>query len=152
VFSSWKMQNDYNRVSFIYLTDSLNCKYPTSSSIYTAADGGKPVGALTWWNMPLTAVEKTGGQGVPETFALSLNYPNPFNPSRVLEYSVSKTSHVVLEVFNVLGQSVGRLVDEQLAPGTYKTTFNASSLSSGVYLYRLKAGDYVQTLKMVLMK
>jgi hypothetical protein len=152
VFSSWKMANDYNRVSFVYLTDSLNCKYPTSASIYTAADGGKPVGALTWWNMALTAVEKVGNQGVPETFTLSQNYPNPFNPSTTLQYSISKSSHVVLEVFNVLGQSVARLVDESLAAGTYKTTFNASSLSSGVYLYRLTAGDYVQTLKMVLMK
>ena len=144
--------NDYNRKSFDWLEDSLNCKYPTSASIYTAADGGKPVGALTWWNMPLTAVEKISGQGVPENFVLSQNYPNPFNPSTTLQYSISKSSHVVLEVFNVLGQSVVRLVDEQLAPGTYTSTFNASNLSSGVYLYRLKAGDYVQTLKMVLMK
>jgi hypothetical protein len=145
-------KNDYNRLSFDWLEDSLNCKYPTTASIYTAADGGKPVGALTWWNMTYSAVEKIGGQGVPETFALSQNYPNPFNPSTVLEYSLSKTSHVVLEVFNVLGQSVARLVDEQLTPGTYKTTFDASSLSSGVYLYQLKAGDFVQAKKMVLMK
>jgi hypothetical protein len=144
--------NDYNRKSFDWLEDSLNCKYSTTASIYTAADGGKPVGALTWWNMPLTAVEKISGQGVPENFVLSQNYPNPFNPSTTLQYSISKSSQVVLEVFNVLGQSVARLVDEQLTPGTYKTTFNASNLSSGVYLYRLKAGDYVQTLKMVLMK
>jgi hypothetical protein len=102
--------------------------------------------------MPLTAVEKISGQAVPDNFVLSQNYPNPFNPSTTLQYSISKSSHVVLEVFNVLGQSVARLVDEPLAPGTYKTTFNASNLSSGVYIYRLQAGDYVQTLKMVLMK
>ncbi len=152
VFSSWKMTNDINRVSFIYLTDSLNCKYPTSASIYTAADGGKPVGALTWWNMALTNVEKISDQVTPTAFTLNQNYPNPFNPSTTLQYTVAKNSHVVLEVFNILGQSVAQLVDEQQMPGTYKATFNASALSSGVYLYRLQAGDFVQTLKMVLTK
>ena len=150
--STWSSSLDYVRKTFEYLEDSLNCKYPTSASIYTAGIGGKPVGALTWWNMPLTAVQKTGNEGVPTAFSLSQNYPNPFNPSTTVQYSISKSSHVVLEVFNVLGQSITKLVDEQLAPGTYKSTFNASNLSSGVYLYRLKAGDYVQTMKMVLTK
>lgn len=152
VFSSWKSANDYNRVSFVYLTDSLNCKYPTTASIYTAADGGKPVGALTWFNIAVTNVEKISDQVTPTSFTLSQNYPNPFNPSTTLQYTVAKSSHVVLEVFNILGQSVAQLVDEQQMPGTYKATFNASALSSGVYLYRLQAGDFVQTLKMVLMK
>ena len=115
-------------------------------------DGGKPVGALTWWNMALTSVEKISDQGVPGSFTLNQNYPNPFNPSTTLQYSVSKSSHVVLEVFNILGQSVAQLVNEEQMPGTYKATFDASRLSSGVYLYRLTAGDFVQTLKMVLTK
>jgi hypothetical protein len=150
-FASWSLAKDYKRVSFVYLTDSLNCKYPTTASIYTAADGGKPVGALTWWNLALTSVEKIEGE-VPSSFSLAQNYPNPFNPSTTLQYTVSKSSHVVLEVFNVLGQTVARLVDDVQSPGTYKTTFNASRLSSGVYMYRLQAGDFVQTQKMVLMK
>jgi hypothetical protein len=89
---------------------------------------------------------------VPREFQLAQNYPNPFNPSTTFEYSITKSTHVVLEVFNVLGQSVARLVDEQLNAGTYRVTYDASRLSSGVYLYRLKAGDFVQTKKMVLMK
>jgi len=89
---------------------------------------------------------------VPREIQLAQNYPNPFNPSTTLQYSITKSSHVVLEVFNVLGQSVARLVDGQLNAGTYRVTFDASRLSSGVYLYRLKAGDFVQTKKMVLMK
>ncbi|HTY39085.1 MAG TPA: T9SS type A sorting domain-containing protein, partial [Bacteroidota bacterium] len=144
--------NDYNRVSFDWLEDSLNCKYPTTASIYTAADGGKPVGALTWWNMTYTDVQKLEGTAVPTSFSLTQNYPNPFNPSTTLQYTVPKSSRVVLEVFNILGQSVAQLVNEEQMPGTYKATFNASALSSGVYLYRLTAGDFVQTMKMVLMK
>jgi len=150
--ATWSAAKDYNRVDFGYLEDSLNCKYPTNAAIYTAADGGKPVGALTWWNIPMTGVEPIGPQTVPTTFSLSQNYPNPFNPSTTLDYSISKSSHVVLQVFNVLGQSVARLVDKELTPGSYKTTFDASSLSSGVYFYTLRAGNFVQTKKMILMK
>jgi hypothetical protein len=114
------------------------------------------VGDLNWFptrksTWLVTNVEKTTG-AIPAAFELSQNYPNPFNPSTTLQYSVTKSSHVVLEVYNLLGQSVARLVDEVLAPGSYTTMFDASTLSSGVYLYRLKAGDFVQTRKMVLMK
>ena len=89
---------------------------------------------------------------IPKEFQLAQNYPNPFNPSTTFEYSITKSSHVVLEVFNVLGQSVARVVDGQLNAGSYRVTYDASHLSSGVYLYRLTAGDFVQTKKMVLMK
>ena len=97
-----------------------------------------------------TAVGKD--QPVPREMQLSQNYPNPFNPSTTLQFSVSKSSHVVLEVFNILGQPVAKVVDENLTPGIYQRTFNASSLSSGVYLYRLSAGAFTETKKMVLMK
>ena len=89
---------------------------------------------------------------VPREFQLAQNYPNPFNPSTTFEYSITKSSHVVLEVFNLLGQSVAKLVDGQANAGTYRVTYDASRLSSGVYLYRLTAGDFVQTNKMILMK
>jgi hypothetical protein len=89
---------------------------------------------------------------IPQEFQLAQNYPNPFNPSTTFEYSITKSTHVVLEVFNLLGQSVAKLVDGQLNVGTYRVTYDASRLSSGVYLYRLTAGDFVQTKKMVLMK
>jgi hypothetical protein len=102
-------------------------------------------------NRAVTAVNVTA-VGTAQTFTLSQNYPNPFNPTTTLEYSISTNSHVVLEIFNVSGQSVARLVDQQLTPGTYKTTFDASALSSGVYLYRLRAGDLLQSRRMVLMK
>jgi hypothetical protein len=152
---------DYDRRETFYFRDTLSLTYATSSPAYAGALGGFPVGDLNWYpsqkaswvtaGMPTTGVERSG-DAVPSSFVLEQNYPNPFNPSTTLQYSVSKSSHVVLEVFNVLGQTVARLVDENLAPGTYRTTFEGSTLSSGVYLYQLKAGDVVQTRKMVLMK
>ena len=152
---------DYDRHETYYFRDTMNLAYPTTSPIYAAALGGFPIGDLNWYPTQksawVAAGKPTTGVGssdnaLPSAFTLEQNYPNPFNPSTTLQYSVSKSSHVVLEVFNILGQTVARLVDENLVPGTYHMTFDASTLSSGVYLYRLKAGDFVQTRKMVLMK
>jgi hypothetical protein len=89
---------------------------------------------------------------VPREIQLAQNYPNPFNPSTTLQFALTKSGQVTLEVFNVLGQRVATMVNETLSAGTYRLNFDASALSSGVYLYRLKAGDFVQTKKMVLMK
>ncbi|MCX6142356.1 MAG: T9SS type A sorting domain-containing protein [Ignavibacteriales bacterium] len=147
---------DFYRPQWPYYVDTLNLSYQTTAQAYTGAAGGFPAGDLNWFATRKSAwllvdVEKPVA-GVPASFALSQNYPNPFNPTTALEYSISKSSNVVLEVFNVLGQSVAKLVDEHQAPGTYRTSFDGAKLSSGVYLYRLKAGDFVQTRKMVLMK
>ncbi len=89
---------------------------------------------------------------IPQTFALEQNYPNPFNPSTTLEFSIPKSGHALLEVFNVRGQPVAKLVDSELTAGTYRTAFDASKLSSGVYLYRLQVGGFVLARKMVLVK
>ncbi len=150
-YAIWNWTYDFHRHRLEYYSDTLDCSYIASIDLSHAATDGSQIGDKRWAFKGVTDVERTNGQ-VPVSFALSQNYPNPFNPSTTLEYSISKNSHVVLEVFNVLGQSVARLIDGELTPGTYKTTFDASRLSSGVYLYRLKAGDFVQTLKMVLVK
>jgi hypothetical protein len=88
-----------------------------------------------------------------DVFNLSLiNYPNPFNPSTTIEFDLPKTSQVTLKVFNILGEEVARLVSEKLPAGSYSYEWDASNLASGIYLYRLQAGDYVETRKMVLMR
>jgi hypothetical protein len=89
---------------------------------------------------------------VPRQIELAQNYPNPFNPTTTLQFAVTKSGHVSLDVFNILGQRVATLVNEVLSAGSYHVNFDGSALSSGVYLYRLTAGDVVQTKKMVLMK
>ena len=85
-------------------------------------------------------------------FALLQNYPNPFNPKTVLSYMLPVVSHVRLVVYDVLGREVALLVNESKTPGSYSAEFNASGLASGVYIYRLMAGNSVACRKMVLMK
>lgn len=90
---------------------------------------------------------------IPRSYELKQNYPNPFNPVTNIEFSVAKSNYVSLIVYNSVGQEVAKLVNQQLAPGTYKYDFNASGLPSGSYYYRLTAGDdYVKTNKMILVK
>ena len=90
--------------------------------------------------------------GVPSTFGLDQNFPNPFNPTTNIRYSIVKTSQVTLKVFDLLGRQVRTLVHNMQAPGQYAVTFNAQDLASGVYFYRLQSGDMSITKKLVLMK
>lgn len=88
----------------------------------------------------------------PYTFQLGTNYPNPFNPTTTFSYQIPETGHVKLNIYNVLGQEVATLVNEIKSAGSYEINFDASSLSSGAYLYRLKSGDKVMTQRMMLIK
>jgi hypothetical protein len=85
-------------------------------------------------------------------YALQQNYPNPFNPATTISYSLPIKSQVELIVYNALGESVIQLVNEVKEAGSYSVELKAESLPSGVYLYRLQAGDFVQVRKMILMK
>jgi len=99
----------------------------------------------------LVSVEKEEGV-IPKKYNLEQNYPNPFNPSTNIQFSVPQTSYVTLEVYNLVGERVGVLVSEQLGAGTYNYDWNASNLTSGIYFYRLQAGSFVETKKMMLLK
>ena len=85
-------------------------------------------------------------------YHLSQNYPNPFNPTTTIAFDLPKASEVSLKIFNILGEEVTTLVSDRLSTGSYSYEWDASNIASGVYLYRLKAGDYVETRKMVLMR
>ncbi len=86
------------------------------------------------------------------SFALQQNYPNPFNPSTKIKFSIPEQSQVKLEIFNVLGQRVKTLVNQELTKGVYEREFDGSRLSSGVYIYRIEAGKYTESRKMMLLK
>jgi hypothetical protein len=88
----------------------------------------------------------------PTEFALQQNYPNPFNPTSVIEYSLPSTSHVLLELYNLLGQKIETLVNDVKAPGFYQVEVNGAHLASGVYIYRLTAGQKTFVRKMALVK
>jgi len=88
----------------------------------------------------------------PTEYALMQNYPNPFNPTTIIRYQLPTASVVQLEVFDVLGKKVASLVNSKQAAGDYSVLFDASNLSSGVYFYRLQAGSFVQTKKMLFIK
>jgi hypothetical protein len=89
---------------------------------------------------------------IPRKFNLNQNYPNPFNSSSVIKYSIPNSSEVTLKIFNTLGEEIETLVNDEKPVGTYEVNWNAFNLPSGVYFYRLQAGTFVQTRKMILLK
>jgi hypothetical protein len=139
----------------------------------TAAMAGFPLGDLNWYpdqlpawqaqrdkewetinnwlnhGSPTTGVKERGGV-VPSDYSLDQNYPNPFNPTTQIEYSVPRDGHVLLKVYNAFGQEVATIFDGVQKAGNYVATFNATALTSGVYLYRLQSGNVSITKKLVL--
>ena len=114
---------------------------------------GPDVWTFAWVGMPDFALGvNTPGSEIPKQYALRNNYPNPFNPLTHIRYELPKAGDVNLTVYNMLGKEVYTLVSKNQAPGVYTVTFNGDNCSSGVYFYRLKTGDFVQTKKMLLVK
>jgi formylmethanofuran dehydrogenase subunit A len=89
---------------------------------------------------------------LPVKFELAQNYPNPFNPSTNIKYAILSQSLVKLAVYDILGRQIKILVNELKQPGNYEVTFDAGNIATGVYFYKLEAGDFVDVKKMVLMK
>lgn len=96
-------------------------------------------------------VSQTGAE-IPKVFNLYQNYPNPFNPVTNIKFDIPKESSVKITIFDALGRVVKDIVNQRLQPGSYSVDWNASSYSSGIYFYRIQAGDYVNEMKMVLVK
>ena len=89
---------------------------------------------------------------IPDNYNLSQNYPNPFNPTTHIQFGLPRESKVSLVIYNILGQKVAELVNQQLKAGYHEVEFNSSKYSSGIYFYRIQAGDFVETKKMILIK
>jgi aminopeptidase N len=104
------------------------------------------------WSFTVSSSGVTENQDLPREFSLSQNYPNPFNPTTVIRYGLPHAARVSVAVFNVLGQQVATVEEGMREAGYHDVKFDGSNLASGVYLYRLQAGEFVQTRKFVLMK
>ena len=107
----------------------------------------------------VTSIEDSGFDQTPQTFLLAQNFPNPFNPSTTIKYTIPSVtlsavegSRVQLKIFDILGNEITTLVDEYKTAGSYEVEFDASILASGMYLYKLQVGSLVETKKMILMK
>ncbi len=102
---------------------------------------------------PITSIEGDDYiNQIPDSYQLFQNFPNPFNPTTVIRFSIPQETYVNLRIYNTLGQEVVTLIDKSMKPGVYNYNFNASGLSSGVYFYSISAGDYKTTKKMLLLK
>ncbi len=137
-------------------------KYKEGNQLLLAATHGRGCWTFDYGAFVTHVVEKT----LPTEFGLDQNYPNPFNPTTEIRFQISvqrtpygevrsqksEVSHVTLKVYDMLGRQVRTLVNEELKAGSYETTFDATGLASGVYFYRLRAGEFVQTKRLVLLK
>ncbi len=114
--------------------------------------GGRVSSADLSDDAPTLTTDVAEQPDIPTQFTLSQNYPNPFNPTTVISFNVAKKSNVSLNVYNTLGENVAQLVNENLSAGSYKTQFDASNLPSGIYFYKLTAGNFISVKKAMLVK
>jgi len=138
--------------------DYLNGEVPDTATIaiFVANLGGFGhvgtkmfVDDLSWSN---TSDVKELDNGIPGEYDLMQNYPNPFNPSTTIRYSIPEANFATIKVYDMLGNEVTTLVNEEQSAGNYEVEFNASELSSGIYFYKLQAGSFVETKKMILLR
>lgn len=130
---------------------------PNGSYILRISDNAAgDTGSLRSWTLKIDYDVITGVNNnitsIPNAFSLGQNYPNPFNPATKIAYTIPSNGLVTLKLYNILGKEVATLVNEVKSAGKYDVTFNGSSLSSGVYFYRLESGNFVDTKKMFLLK
>jgi len=131
-----------SKEGYVVTLDAADTTSPSSGTI--------PVAFIDWISPLTTDVTISGGQ--PTDFALLQNYPNPFNPTTIIRYTLPVRSQVTLVVYNALGQEIATLVDQVQDSGAKAVQFDAAGLASGLYLYRLQAGSFVQTRSMVLLR
>jgi hypothetical protein len=105
----------------------------------------------TCYTSPLIGIVPLSNE-IPNRFLLYQNYPNPFNPKTIIKMEIPKSGNVTMKIYDVLGNELETLVNEELKPGTYEIEFDGTSFASGVYYYKLSAADYTDTKKMVMIK
>ena len=107
--------------------------------------------AITLYKPTATDI-KLESNNIPDKYTLNQNFPNPFNPTTEIRFSIPQASNVKLTIYDAIGKQVGVIVNEHLSAGTFNYTWNAGNLSSGIYFYRIEAKDFIMVKKMVLLK
>jgi hypothetical protein len=135
-------------------TDPVNGPYFLDINVPSTIAGRDPIDSLqTLFNMWLITGLTGFSNVVPESYSLYQNYPNPFNPATTIRFDITKQENVKITVYDILGNEVAVLADVQNLPaGSYSADFDASQLSSGVYIYRLQTDDFTDSKKMILAK
>ena len=127
-----------------------------NSNVFIALKSSGVSSSQGIWNIPLEQITvgiSSISSQIPERYTLHQNYPNPFNPSTKIRFEIPGSPEIVkLAVYDISGKEVARLVNEELPAGVYEYDFDGGNLSSGMYFYRLEAGSFVETRKMVLVK
>jgi len=138
----------------IYFKVSDGVEKPEDIMDYYVTGKSLPMGRLSYVysNMGVTGVKENGRENIPGKYSLKQNYPNPFNPETEIEYGIAEAGKVTLKVYNLLGEEVRTLVNQEQEAGSYRVKFNASGLASGTYLYRLSTTGYSEARKMIILK
>jgi len=142
--STWTGQpcNSTNSLNAVWFADANNgWAVGDNGLIFHTSSGGAA-----------TSVFKNQSDEIPRGYSLSQNYPNPFNPSTVISFSLPWKAFVSLKIFDVLGREVSTIVSEEMPAGSYSRQWNAANMTSGVYFYRLQAGAFTETKKLVLLR
>jgi hypothetical protein len=148
VFLSTNNGTSWTGVSSGLATDDVWSLGVSGNNLFAGTDNGIYVRPL---NEMITSVRQVTNE-TPRQFMLAQNYPNPFNPSTTMQFSLPKATYVTLNIYNSLGQEVALLVSENLNAGTYTKEWNASGFASGIYYYRLQAGTFTETKKLILLR
>ncbi|MGQ9644522.1 MAG: T9SS type A sorting domain-containing protein [Ignavibacterium sp.] len=151
-------QNPYNLISTAggKTSSSANIMiFSVGESVIGKCSNASNVEAMGFWSIYqsdiLTSVEENDNP-IPTVFKLEQNYPNPFNPSTIIKFAVPERSNVIIKIYNITGEEIKTLVNEEKERGWYEIKFNSNGLASGIYLYRMQAGSYVNIKKMILLR
>jgi hypothetical protein len=152
----WAQENLNNGIISSGASNSSNTDFKINGTIAQplvnfSSNGSYRVSSGFWPGFGLV-VRVEDELSIPNNYELFYNYPNPFNPSTTIKYSIIKPGRVTLILYNSLGQKVETLIDEEKTIGTYSIAFDAKNISSGIYFYRIVANDFVETKRMILLK
>ena len=147
VFLSTDNGATWTQVSTGLTTNDVSALAISGSYLFAGTEAGV-------WRRPLSDLVsvKLSSSGEPAEFSVDQNYPNPFNPSTTIKYELPEATLVNLRVYDILGREVSVLVNEKRDAGVHEVKFDGSNLASGVYFYRLQAGDFVQSKRLLILK